>query len=166
MPTSTLVPQHDLSLFDGCGEMGQLCREFPWELSPIGAPVTWPASLRIVVRTVLESQFPMCVLCGSDLVQIYNDAFRTVLGSKHPQALGKASANSWREIWTDVAPLLASAQSGEASVLRSGARFVIERDVGAPEETFFALVPSPVRDEDGRVVAVLGVAMETTSKVL
>ena len=44
-----------------------------------------------MIRTVLDSPLAMCLLWGSDQVQLYNDAYRLVMGGKHPAGLGQPS---------------------------------------------------------------------------
>jgi hypothetical protein len=41
-----------------------------------------------------------------DYVSIYNDAYRAVLGTKHPWALGKPVSECWSEIWHILQPLI------------------------------------------------------------
>jgi hypothetical protein len=43
--------------------------------------------MRILVRQLLGSQFPMWVAWGDTLPMIYNDAYRAILRAKHPAAL-------------------------------------------------------------------------------
>src|SRR5687768_3331285 len=71
------------------GEMARRVREHDWAASPIGPIEAWPPSLRNAVDTMLASLFPGCVVWGPDLVTIYNDAFRPILGAK-PEALGRS----------------------------------------------------------------------------
>ena len=48
----------------------------------------------------LSSRFPMMVLWGQDLIGIYNDGLRPVLGRvKHPDGLGAPAKEVWSEIW-------------------------------------------------------------------
>lgn len=42
------------------------------------------AGLRMTVDLVLACAFPMIVLWGPDLLQFYNDAYRDIMGAKHP----------------------------------------------------------------------------------
>lgn len=60
---------------------------FDWATHPLGSPSTWPLEIRQLVRHVLAAQFPMWVAWGPELRMIYNDAYRAILGAKHPQAL-------------------------------------------------------------------------------
>jgi hypothetical protein len=73
----------------GGGEMGRLMRKHGWAKTPLGPVSDWPQSLRTAVSICLASHFPMLIWWGPDLVKLYNDAYRPMLGSKHPHALGQ-----------------------------------------------------------------------------
>lgn len=153
------------SIFPGDGEMAERCRAFPWELTALGPPSGWSPALRTTIRTVLESPFPMNLWCGSDLLLLYNDAYRPLLGVKHPEALGRAGGEVWKEVWDEMAPLFESTRRDGTAAFQERARFLMERNGGAPSDAYFAYSVSPVRDEDGSVIAVLNVALETTGAV-
>ena len=85
-------------LADGGGP-GDLMRTWDWSTSPLGAPDTWPASLRTLVSLMLTSKFPMFVAWGPDLAFLYNDAYALSLRSKHPQAMGRPFREVWAKIW-------------------------------------------------------------------
>jgi hypothetical protein len=36
---------------------------------------------------------------GEELINLYNDTYRPILGGKHPWALGQPAKQVWREIW-------------------------------------------------------------------
>src|ERR1700722_9876184 len=90
-------------LGDG-GELGSLMRAFNWEQTALGPPAGWPQSLKTAVRILLTSRQPMFVWWGSDLVNLYNDPYRAILGGKHPDALGNGASIVWQEIWDQVGP--------------------------------------------------------------
>ena len=146
--------------------MARRCRDFDWSATSLGSPAEWPPALRVAVRTALESPFAMNLWCGPELVLIYNDAYRTVLGAKHPEALGRSGREVWAEIWPEIAPLFDRIRHGGPSAYAEDARFLMERTSGPPVEAWFTYSLSPVRDEDGAVVAFLNVAAETTSRIL
>src|SRR3954469_9824403 len=147
--------EHDV--FIGSSEMAHLCRAVDWSATSLGPVEEWPEALRTVVRTVLESPFPTNLWCGPDLLLIYNDGYRRVLGAKHPRALGRAGAEVWREIWPDIQPMFDSVRRG-SPVYMEDARFVMERQSGPPGEAWFTFSLSGVRDADGEIVAFLNVA--------
>ena len=154
------------SLFPGDGEMARLCRAHDWAAGSLGAPESWAPALRAAVRTVLESPFAMNLWCGDELVLIYNDAYRTVLGAKHPRALGRPGAEVWAEIWAEIAAFFEQIRTGGPAVFAEDARFLMERAGDAPGEAWFTYSVSPIRTEHGEIVAFLNIAAETTTSVL
>ena len=157
-------PATDATPFAAPGEMAARCRAMDWAATPLGPVAQWPAALRTIVRTVLESPFPINLWCGPELVLIYNDGYRHVLGAKHPQALGRSGREVWAEIWGDVAPMFESIRAGHGSAYADDARFVVRRG-GVDEDAFFTFALSAVRDEAGEIVAFLNVVSETTRRL-
>src|SRR6476646_4044782 len=96
-------------VFIGGGEMGALMRSLDWSQTALGPVQGWSQSLRTAVRIMLTSRQPMFVWWGEDLINLYNDAYRNILGGKHPGALGQPAAQVWREIWDQVGPRAESA---------------------------------------------------------
>ena len=94
------------SVLAGGGEMGALMRAFDWSTAPLGLVERQPQSLRICIRIVLGSGYPMATLWGRDFVLLYNDAGRPFFGAKHPWALGRSSREVFPESWDFVEPLL------------------------------------------------------------
>jgi hypothetical protein len=68
--------------------MGERIRGYDWSATPLGRPENWPQSLRSAVSILLPSKAQIVLFWGSKLITLYNDAYRPVLGAKHPQALG------------------------------------------------------------------------------
>src|SRR5262245_51446930 len=93
----------------GGGEMGAEMRSRNWADTPLGAPETWQQSLKTAVRIMLTSRQPMFVWWGKELINLYNDAYRSILGGKHPTALGQPASEVWREIWDQILPRAESA---------------------------------------------------------
>ena len=69
-------------------KMSALIREKDWSKTVLGAADSWSPNLTLAVNMMLASGFPMAVRWGQDLVMIYNDGYRPILGDKHPCALG------------------------------------------------------------------------------
>lgn len=105
----------------------------------------------------------MIVLWGPSLVQIYNDGYAEIAGAKHPMALGQATQECWPEVWGFNGPIYDVVLRGAARRFE-GQKLTILRQ-GAPEEAWFDLTYSPVRDEAGTVASILVVVIETTARV-
>src|SRR5579885_2036772 len=76
----------------GGGEMGQRIREKDWSTTPLGPVEHWPQSLKTVVRIMLTSRQPIWIGWGPDLIKLYNDPYKAIVGGKHPEALGQPAA--------------------------------------------------------------------------
>jgi hypothetical protein len=138
---------------------------FPWETTPIGPVDSWPEQLRLLVEVMLSSEFPMMIVWGRDYTQLYNDAFRPILGTgKHPGALGRSARETWAEIWDEIGPLFARVFAGEA-VWNADHRLLINRH-GYDEEAYFTYSYSPLHDDSDDVAGLLVVATETTAQVV
>ena len=116
-----------------------------------------------MVDVVLAAQMPMILLWGPKLVQIYNDSFAKIAGTKHPMALGKPTQEGWPEVWEFVEPVYAAVLGGEAQSFKDQ-RFTIVRN-GFPEDACFDLSHSPVRNELGVIAGILVLVVETTERV-
>lgn len=152
------------TVFPGSGELAQLCRALDWSATPLGPVSRWPVSLRTAVGIVLRSPFPMVVLWGPDLVQIYNDAYRAVMDAKHPAGLGQPTRDCWPEAWEFNAPICERVLERGESVFFENRPFRLVRR-GYPEEAHFTAAYGPVPDDRGGVGGVLVTVFETTSMV-
>jgi hypothetical protein len=78
----------------GGGEMGALIRSIDWSATPIGAAESWTPALCMMVRLLLANRFPLLLWWGPQYCQIYNDAYRPVLGSRWDNGRVNASRRS------------------------------------------------------------------------
>ncbi|WNG42803.1 PAS domain S-box protein [Archangium minus] len=148
----------------GRGEMAERIRTHDWAATPLGPVEHWPLSLRAIVDMVLPNGFPMVVLWGPQLVQIYNDSYRALMGLKHPKGLGQPTHQCWPETRHITAPIYERVFAGETSTLED-ALIPLMRS-GRLEDAWFTLSFSPLRDESGHVAGVLVTALETTERHL
>src|SRR5690349_25051140 len=98
----------------GNSELAQLMRAFDWAGTPLGPTETWPKSLKTAVGIMLTSRQPIWIGWGPDLIYLYNDPYKSIIGGKHPWALGRPTSVVWREIWQDIGPMLSQAMGGDA----------------------------------------------------
>ncbi|MEJ2502673.1 MAG: ATP-binding protein, partial [Gemmatimonadota bacterium] len=159
--------------FEGEGEIRAIARAMDWAETPLGPVEGWSSTLRDVIRTCLASPFPINLWCGPELVLIYNDAYRDVLGDKHPRALGRSGREVWTEIWNEIEPLFDQIRDGGPAVFELDAPFHVRRSGEAesadPEHgpnAWFTFSLSPVRESDGTLIAFLNVVSESTGRVL
>ena len=93
--------------------MLSLVLEWDWGRTPLGPIERWPQSLKTAVSMMLECRLPMYIAWGPQFTQIYNDAYRPILGDKHPAALGASAPDTWREVWSTIAPMWRDALQGK-----------------------------------------------------
>ena len=99
-------------------------RAYDWSTNPIGPPQLWPQSLRTALRILLNTNHPMFIWWGPELIQFYNDAYRQTMGpERHPAALGQRGRDCWEEIW----PIIGGRFEGpriRGTVIPGGGEFV------------------------------------------
>jgi len=155
------------SVFVGGGEMGALMRSLDWSTTPLGPVETWPQSLRMMVRFLLANRFPLLLWWGPEYASIYNDAYRPILGRKHPKSMGQPVRECWSEIWHVLQPLIDTPFNGGPSTWMEDISLEINRH-GFVEETHFTIAYSPVPDETAPrgIGGVLATVHEITEKVV
>jgi signal transduction histidine kinase/GAF domain-containing protein len=146
------------------GEAGRLIRSNDWSATPLGPPEGWPPLLSSMVMTCVLSPFPMEVCWGPELTYIYNDAIRSLLGNKHPGALGRAKREVFPEIWDIIGPLHRDVLERAQPTWRDGTGFLLDRK-GFLEECYVTFSYSPIMDQSG-VRGVFTTLAETTGRVI
>lgn len=153
-------------IFAGGGEMGDLMRQINWAMTPLGPIESWPQSLRTALSICLLSRFPMLIWWGPELVMLYNDAYRPILGSvKHPRAMGQRGYECWPEIWDVIGPMLEGVMERGTATWSDNQLLLLERN-GYQEEAYFTFSYSPIRDESGGVGGIFTAVTETTQQLL
>ncbi|GMU08239.1 ATP-binding protein [Corallococcus caeni] len=163
-PLSPFISPSEERHFAGGGEMGELVRSMDWSRTPLGPPRDWPISLKTMAGVVLHNRFPMLMWWGPELIQIYNDAYRPVLGLKHPSSMGAPGEQVWQEIWDVVGPMARGVLHGGPATWSENLELFINSR-GFVEETFHTFSYSPIPDEEGGVGGVLVTVRETTQEV-
>ncbi|BBD69241.1 multi-sensor hybrid histidine kinase [Nostoc commune NIES-4072] len=153
------------SVFIEGGEIVSLMRSLDWSQTALGYVADWPQSLRSAISILLASKAQICLFWGSELITIYNDAYRPALASKHPWALGRPAHEAWSEVWNVVEPLLKGVVATGIAFWAQDHLFFLNRH-GYIEETYFDVSYDPVRDESGKVGGVFCIVSETTGRVL
>lgn len=152
-------------LFAGKGEMRELMRSMDWSATPLGAIENWSSMLKSAVRILLASRFPIQILWGQEYVLLYNDAYRPILGNKHPRSLGQRGQECWQEMWDFAAPRLERVKATGNAEGDQDQLLLLERN-GYPEECYFTFSYAPLYDEVGNVEGIFNEVDETTHRVL
>jgi PAS domain S-box-containing protein len=157
----------ELDYFPGDDEMSELVRSLDWSATPLGSPENWSQALRTIVRILLANRFPQLLWWGPEYISIYNDAYRPILGRKHPWGLGRPVRECWSEIWNILKPLIDTPFNGGPATWSEDIELQINR-AGFVEETHFTVAYSPVPDDTAPtgIGGVLATVHEITEKVV
>jgi len=155
----------DIAFLDGGGELGALMRAHDWTGTPLGAPASWPSSLKTAVRIMLTSQQPFWIGYGPELTYLYNDAYKSIIGGKHPWALGRPFKEVWSEIWDVVGPLGEHVMQHDEGTYSEAQLLIMERH-GYQEETHYTFSYSPVPGEDARPAGIICANTDVTPRVI
>lgn len=148
----------------GGGEMGMRIRSHDWSAT-LGPPSGWPQSLKTAVRIMLTSRQPIWIGWGKELIYFYNDAYKSIIGGRHPWAIGKPATSVWREIWDEIGPMLHTAMTGDEGTYVEQQMLIMERN-GYPEETYYTFSYSPIPNDDGTNGGIICANTDDTQRVL
>lgn len=151
----------------GDGETRALIRTTDWSSTPLGPLERWSPSLRMMVTLLLANRFPLLLWWGPEYISIYNDAYRPILGTKHPRAMGQPVRECWSEIWHVLKPLIDTPFSGGPGTCMEDLELEINRN-DFVEETHFTVAFSPVPDDTAPrgIGGVLATVHEITEKII
>ena len=154
---------HDF--LSGGGDLGARMRSHPWEQTSLGPPESWPQSLKMAIRIMLTSLQPIWIGWGDELIYFYNDPYKSIIGGKHPWALGRPAHEVWHEIWNDIGPMLDTAMGGDQGTFVESQLLIMERN-GYPEETYYTFSYSPIPTDDGTVGGIFCANSDDTQRVI
>jgi PAS domain S-box-containing protein len=115
---------------------------------------------------MLDSGYAMYIAWGPEFIQLYNDAYRPILGAtKHPAALGLGTRETFAEIWDFIGPMFRRVMECGQSTSLVDQILPLNR-YGYLEECYFTFSYSAIRDEGSGVGGVLVTVIETTRNVI
>ena len=168
-PAAVLKPKGglgaELDFLAGGGEMGERIRALRWEKTSLGAPETWPQSLRVALRIMLASRQPIWIGWGPELTYFYNDSYKSIVGGRHPSALGLPAEQVWPEAWSELGPMLRSALGGDLGTYVGSHLLIMERN-GYPEETYYTWSYTPIPGDDGSNGGIFCANTDDTQRVI
>jgi PAS domain S-box-containing protein len=163
---SGMLPNNDTNDFlSGGGELGERIRGYDWGATPLGEPAGWPQNLRLALRIILNSRQPMWIGWGASLIFFYNDAYQSIIGGKHPSALGRPIKEVWSEIWDDIGGMLELAMSGREAIYVEAQPLIMERN-GYREETYYTFSYSPIPNDDGSIGGIICANTDDTQRTI
>src|ERR1700730_7807662 len=134
------------AFMQGGGEMGALMRAYDWRSSPIGPPAAWSQPLSTALGLLLNSEQPMYICWGPDLLCFYNDAYRQSIGPEHhPGAIGRPARLVLKEIWALIGREIEQVKSSGCGISRQDVLVPISRN-GRREELYWSYSYNPIFD--------------------
>jgi len=167
MAPAELPKSGSFDVLAGGGEMGALMRSIDWAGTPLGPVEAWSQTLKTMVSFLLANRFPILLWWGPDYIQLYNDAYRPILGAKHPQSMGQPVRECWWEIYDVIGTLIDTPFNGGPATWMDDILLEVKRH-GFAEETHFTIAYSPVPDPtaDRGIGGVIATVTETTEQII
>ncbi|NIR88102.1 MAG: PAS domain-containing protein, partial [Aliifodinibius sp.] len=135
------------------GEMGRLIQNRDWSKTPLGPIEQWPETFSNLVNLILEIKIPILICWGEELISIYNDAYRPLLGDD-PEVFGepfrKISSKARKIVEPQINQVLTTGQP----VLINNVKFPVLRGK-KPETAWFDYSYSPIRDTKGNIMGII-----------
>ena len=98
---------------------------------------------------MLNTNHPMFIWWGPDLIQFYNDAYRQTMGpERHPSALGQKGRECWAEIWDIIGPQIEHVMAGSGATWHEDQLVPVTRH-GRLEQVYWTYGFSPIDDDEG-----------------
>jgi PAS domain S-box-containing protein len=158
------TPQSGATRIVGNGEMAERVRAHDWGSTPLGPAESWSKELVAIVNVTLCSPTPARTLWGPDLILIYNDAYRSIPGKRHPESLGKPAREVYTEAWHVVGSMLETAFATGETFYHDKLRVPIDTGDGV-RDYFLNYTYSPVYEE-GKIAGLFGLLQDVTGEVI
>jgi signal transduction histidine kinase len=163
MPVKARTTRAQIALFAGPGTVRARCREIDWSRSALGAPDSWPQSLRTALSICFNAPLPTFIWWGRDLIQFHNDAALELRPHRAAQ-IGVRAADAWVDVWDDVRPIAKRLLSSRLATPGKGAALTLSRR-GATRAGYFRFSFGPLLDERGTAGGVFITAVEATARI-
>lgn len=147
------------------GELGERIAAFDWSNTSLGPIKSWPQSLKTCVHIMLSSRQPIWIGWGKELIKLYNDPYKSIVGGKHPWALGAPAHIVWKDIWKDIEPMLNQVMQQGIGTYVESQLLIMERN-GYPEETYYTFSYTPVPGDDGKIAGMFCANTDDTDRII
>lgn len=150
----------------GDGEAKTLIRSKDWSKTFLGDICFWPEPLKISLGIILNSQQPMLIWWGKELIEFFNDA--SLFSFAHlqsPHLMNQGTEKCWPGLGSALRLQMTRVfLQGESICLEDQLIFGVQN--GKLKDLFWTFGLSPIFLSNGSVGGVLGVCHETTKKVI
>lgn len=135
------------------GKSARSTNAFDWSVTALGAPDSWPSSLRLAADLVLNTPLPMLLVWGRGMTLVFNDAYAAAAGPAYGRVPGGSVPPVMPPPLAAAGDELQRAWAGEAAQAERRNLVFAGADVpgGSPWDLYF----TPVRGDDGAVAGVV-----------
>lgn len=105
----------------------RFARSVNWAATPLGPVELWSPELRILSSMIMGSPHPAALYWGPEHVAIYNEAYISLAGQKHPQLMGSRYKDAWSEIWDEIEPVFDGAWNRACATMKYDDTLFIDR---------------------------------------
>lgn len=151
------------SFLDNTDGVGREIAQYDWAAHPLGPIAHWPAALRTSLSIILNSGFPSYVAWSSQLHTMFNGPYRELMTGRPSTLQGATMGALWPEVADTVVSICSQAFAGETMFFQDMALPITLGERAG--ERVFTFSVSPIRDEQGVIVGVIGTVIETTEKI-
>ena len=160
---------HDILFASGPGTertaMRERIRRYAWADTNLGPIESWSLQMVTAVDLCLRSRLCSCIYWGEDAVILYNDAYGSILGKKHPWALGRTVNEVWPEIIDVIGPLMQRTLATGETTGGDDVAIFLDRS-GYVEEFYCSFSYAPIINAAGHIEAVFATLPETSQRVI
>lgn len=142
----------------------QLIRSHDWSSSDLGPMVSWSVELRRLVNMCMIDPRPAAVWWHKSRSIIYNERYASILGKRHPSALGQSLIEAWPELIGSFDQHFVKGEETGQSTSGDNACYITERN-GYSEELWASWAITPVAAENGGT-GFYNAVFETTKQVM
>lgn len=153
----------NFSFLDNTNDVGRDIAQSDWAAHPLGPIEYWPAALRTSVSIILSSGFPSYIAWSSQLHTMFNEPYRELMTGRPGTRQGMTMEALWPEVADTVVSICSQALAGQTMFFQDMALPITLGERAG--QRVFTFSVSPVRDEQGVIVGVIGTVIETTDKV-
>lgn len=142
------------------GEVSTIIQTMDWRSTSLGPIAGWPPDLRAIVDLILSHGFPMMVVWGLDQIQIYNDAYSSLISKRGLEGIGQSASTLAPNEPERHSALYECVWRGE-TVTSKGVKFDV-KGVEPPELIWVDVCHSPIRGSAEQITGVLVTIIDVT----
>lgn len=143
----------------------EFIRSIDWASTAIGPMDSWCPLLRSLCNLIVADPDPAAIFWGEASSMIYNEAFITIAGQKHPKLMGQHPAGPFAEIWDYFEGIIGTCGATGKSRKEDNVCLALQRH-GFTEETYVSFTFTPILGANGVAVGNYHTVREHTRSII